>query len=324
MKSKLMTLNLGILIAIFAIFLSACNNDDNDMQPELPIEQNIVEIAVANPNFSSLVAALTNADLASTLEGNGPFTVFAPTNDAFASFLSANGFSSLDEVPNEILTQILLNHVVSGSIKSTDLTQGYVSTVASEKTTSNPISLYVDLSSGVRLNGVSSVTTADIEASNGIIHVVDAVIGVPSVVTHALANENFSILVAALTREDLSTDFVSILSGSGPFTVFAPTNDAFQTLLDSNPDWNNLGDIPAATLEAVLSYHVVGGANVLSSSLSNGQIVEALSKDTFTINIVGGNVSITDENNRTSNIIAVDVQGINGVIHVIEQVILPQ
>jgi len=318
-----MTINLGILVAIFAIFLSACDNDDSNVQPELPIEKDIVEIAVADANFSSLVAALTKADLVSTLEADGPYTVFAPTNDAFAAFLSANGFSSLDEVPVDLLTQVLLNHVVSGEVKSTDLEQGYVSTVATEKSTSNPISLYIDLSSGVKLNGVSSVSTADIEASNGIIHVVDAVIGLPSVVTHALANENFSILVAALTREDLSTDFVSILSGSGPFTVFAPTNAAFQALLDSNPDWNGLADIPAATLEAVLTYHVVGGANVLSTTLSNGQIVEALSKDTFTINIDGDRVFITDENDRDSNILAVDVQGNNGVIHVIENVILP-
>lgn len=305
------------LLALPLILFSSCKDDD------MPETKNIVEIASADAQLSSLVAALQRANLATTLEGTGPFTVFAPTNAAFTAFLSANGFASLDAVPVDVLTQVLLNHVVSGNVKAANLTSGYVSTMATENTTDNELSLYVDLRSGVKLNGGAEVTKADVEASNGTIHVVDEVIGLPTVVTHALSNPEFSSLVAALTRSDLTTDFVSILSGEGPFTVFAPTNAAFQDLLDSNAAWTTLADIPVETLEAVLSYHVINGSNVLSSALNNGQTVTSFGGSDFTINIADSQASITDANGGMANIIAVDVQGSNGVVHAIDAVILP-
>lgn len=308
---------LVILLAPLFLFTS-CDEEDT------PDPQNIVEVASADAQFSSLVAALDRAGLVSTLEGTGPYTVFAPTNAAFDAFLSANGFANLEAVPVPLLTQVLLNHVVGGTVRAANLTTGYVPTSATESTTSNPLSLYVDLTSGVMLNGTVTVSTADVEATNGVIHVVNGVIGLPTVVTHALSNPDFSILVAALTRADLTADFVGILSGDGPFTVFAPTNAAFQALLDSNPDWNSLDDIPVATLEAVLSYHVVNGANVLSSTLSDEQVVETfLSGSSFTVDITDGNVSIKDASGGTAGIAATDVQGSNGVVHVLNAVLLP-
>ena len=308
-----------LLLMLVLPFMLLTSCDENDT----PDPQNIVEVASADAQFSSLVAALQRANLVSTLEGTGPFTVFAPTDAAFDQFLSDNGFASLDDVPVNVLTQVLLNHVVGGTVRAADLSTGYVSTSATESSTSNPLSMYVDLTSGVQLNGISEVTTADVSASNGVIHIVDAVIGVPTVVTHALSNPDFSILVAALTRADLNADFVGILSGDGPFTVFAPTNAAFEALLASNDNWDSLDDIPAATLEAVLSYHVVNGANVLSSSLSDGQVVETFEGSSFTINIADGNVSIEDGQGGNAGIAAVDVQAGNGVVHVLNSVILP-
>lgn len=309
------------LLMVFVFSFTACDDDDDTMPT---VSSDIVDIAQNDGRFTSLVVALTQANLVSTLQGTGPFTVFAPTDEAFDAFLTDNAFASLDEVPNDVLTSVLLNHVVAGKALSTDLSTGYLSSSATEASTSNPLSIYVNLASGVELNGISSVSQANVEASNGVIHVVDAVIGLPTVVTHALANENFTSLVAALTRDDLTTDYVSILSGDGPFTVFAPTNDAFQALLDSNDDWSTLADIPTATLEAVLNYHVVSGSNVLSTDLGNGQNVTTISDDaSFTINLDGGNASITDAQGRTSNIIATDVQGRNGVVHVVDGVLLP-
>jgi len=220
------------------------------------------------------------------------------------------------------LTNILLNHVVSGKVLSSDLTAGYISTLATESTTDNNISALVNLTGGVFINS-SEVIETDIETTNGVIHVVSSVIGIPSVVDIALNNSNFSTLVAALTRADLTVDFVGTLSGVGPFTVFAPTNAAFQALLDSDPIWNTINDIPVATLEAVLLYHVVSGANVLSSTLSDGQVITALSGGTFTINITGSAVSITTSSSGTANITAVDVQGGNGVVHVVDAVLIP-
>ena len=121
-------------------------------------------------------------------------------------------------------------------------------------------SLQIDVSNGVVFNGSATPIDTDIEAKNGIIHTINEVMLPPNVVNLASNNDDFSILVAALTRSDLTTDYVSVLTGEGPFTVFAPTNAAFEALLASSADWNTLEDIPVATLEAVLNYHVVSGA----------------------------------------------------------------
>jgi hypothetical protein len=129
------------------------------------------------------------------------------------NFLSTAGYASINDVPKAALTQILLNHVVSGSVKSTDLTTTYIKTLAKGTATTNNLSMFVNTAGGkVMLNGVATVTTADIIASNGVVHVVDKVIGLPTIVTHALANPNFTSLVGALTGAG-QPDFVTILSG---------------------------------------------------------------------------------------------------------------
>lgn len=307
------------------VFLVSCSIDDDNTVVFTP--ETISEIAIASPGLSTLVRALQRANLVATLDGSGSFTVFAPTNAAFDAFLAANNFSSIEEVPVDLLTKVLLNHVIDGELKSTDLSTTYVNTLATYADTDLNLSMFVDTSSGVKLNGVSNVdlTAADIDATNGVIHVVDAVIGLPTVVDFALADPNFSILVQALTRSDLTTDYVGTLStpngtSPAPFTVFAPTDDAFVDLL-AELNVASLAAIDEPTLNATLSYHAVGGANVRSGDLMDNMTVTTLGGD-ITANITGG-ATLTDANNRVSNIIAVDVQASNGVIHAINKVILP-
>ena len=186
----------------------------------------------------------------------------------------------------------------------------------------NTLSMYVDITSSVKLNGVANVTIADVIASNGVIHVVDAVIGLPTIVTHALANKNFSSLVSALTGAG-QPDFVTILSGTGPFTVFAPTNTAF-TALNAELAPGGIASVSAANLTKVLQYHVVSPANVLAATLTEGQMVTPIltPAQKFTIQLTGG-AKIKDVNNRLSNIIITDVQCANGVIHAVDRVLLP-
>lgn len=257
------------------------------------------------------------------MDGTGNFTVFAPNNAAFANFLNANGFGSLDAVPTPLLKNLLLNHVVSGNIMSADLTTGYVNTLATEPSSNTNLSLYVNTGAGVKLNGVSSVTTPDIEVDNGIIHAVDAVIALPTVVTFATADPTFTNLVAALTRED-QPDFVGILSVTGgtppaPFTVFAPTNQAFADLL-AELGVNSLNDIDGATLTATLNTHVIPQANVRAEDLTDGP-VSTLGADLV---VNAGNATLTDPNGRVANIVVVNVQAVNGVVHAIDKVLLPQ
>jgi uncharacterized surface protein with fasciclin (FAS1) repeats len=307
------------MIALFAIFTVSCDDDDNNVV----VDNTITGKATATANLSILVQALVKADLATTLKGAGPYTVFAPTNDAFTAFLATTPYATINDVPKEALTQILLNHVVTGAVKSTDLTTGYIKTLAKgTASTSNTLSMYVNTTAGVKLNGVATVTTADIMASNGVVHIVDKVIDLPTIVTHAAANANFSTLVSVLNRSG-QPNFITALSATGPFTVFAPTNAAF-TALNTELAPGGIAGVSAANLTKVLQYHVVSPANVLAASLTEGQVVTPIltPAQTFTIQLTGG-AKIKDANNRISNIIITDVQCSNGVIHAIDKVLLP-
>lgn len=323
---KTFKIKLIAFLALIAFVSISCNNDDNDSS-QTP--QTIVSIAKSNPDLSNLVAALEKADLAATLNTSGSYTVFAPTNTAFSAFLSAKGYANLNEVPVAALKEILLNHVLTTKVKSTEIATGYVKTLAKGgASSSNTISMYLEKSTGVTINGGktnggAAVITADIEASNGIIHVVDGVIGLPTIVNHAVANKNFTTLVAALTYNP-SSGFAGILSGTAnsPFTVFAPTNEAFASFL-TETGFSGLPAIPANVLETTLKYHVVTGANVLSTSLTNGQVVNTFAGQNFTVNLTGG-AKITDASDRVSTIVATDVQCSNGIIHVIDKVLLPK
>ena len=273
--------------------------------------QTIADLAVATEDLSNLVAALTEAGLVSALEQTGAFTVFAPTNAAVETFLADNGFANVSEVPVNLLTQILLNHVVPGKFLSTELSTDYVSSLSTAGPDGAKLSLFIDTASGVTINGISDVVTPDIEASNGVVHIVDAVIGLPTLVDHALANPGFTSLVDALTSGGNST-FTDLLSGDGPFTVFAPVNDAFTAF--ANPDGNELNNI--------LANHVISGAAAFSAGLTNSYantLGENADSDALSlyINTDLGIVTL----NGTSDVIQPDVVAVNGVIHGVDAVI---
>ncbi len=314
MKNFKRTLMILPLAAIFFI-VASCSNDDDDNIVMLP--ETITELAAATPDLSILVDALTRANLTETLNQPGSYTVFAPTNAAFSAFLSQNNISSLGDVPVDVLTNILLNHVVIGENNSTSLSTGYVSTLATKGGTDLNLSMFIDTSNGVALNGVSKVVTADIDATNGIIHIVDAVIGLPTVVDHALANPAFQSLVAALGAAD--GDLVTVLSGEGSFTVLAPDNNAFTTFLNGTA----LGDVPTDALANILLNHVLGSV-VTSSDLTG---LGAGYTKTLASGPNGNQLSLYFNTsngvtfNGISSVTAADVVTSNGIIHAINSVI---
>jgi len=304
-------------------FFSSCEKEDDTTEPTA---KNIVELAQDNADLSSLVAALTDTrhttEFVNLLSGTDAYTVFAPTNAAFQALLdSDSSWNSLGDIPIATLDAVLKFHVISGTVKSTDLTASYVPTLSTGPN-SEAISLQVAVSPAVKFNGNTSPVNVDIEASNGIVHTVDNVMLPPNVVTLALNGSGFTSLVAALTDARHTTDFVTVLSGTGPFTVFAPTNTAFQALLDSDSTWNSIGDIPVATLDKVLKYHVVNAANVHADQLTDNQEITMLSGGKVTIDLSSGAKVVTNLSDSVT-ISATDVQGTNGVIHVIDAVLLP-
>jgi uncharacterized surface protein with fasciclin (FAS1) repeats len=312
-----------LLSLLFVGLLTTSCSDDDDSTATNPT---IVDIAIATPDLSNLVAALQAADgdLVSVLS-EGEFTVLAPTDAAFESFLFANGFASLDDVPTDVLSNILLNHVITGEVRSSDLAAlgaGYSSTNATNADGDN-LSLYFNTTDGVMFNGVSSVATADVEASNGVVHVVDAVIGLPTIATFASSNDAFSTLVDALAYADTGSPTIPWIGtvsdpSAGPLTLFAPSNDAFIELYNEL-NIPGIYEIDTPTIDATLLMHVVSG-NIQSSGLPSGTVTTLGADITFSLT---PSPQITDPNERVSNIVAVDVQAVNGVIHTIDKVILP-
>lgn len=319
LKKIKIALSLGALTGL--TLLSSCSKDDTDPvgtngNTNSSEKKNIVEIASGNSDLSSLVEALTEADLVSALEAKGPFTVFAPNNKAFQDLLASNDdWNTIKDIDKATLKNVLLFHVLGSEVKSSALEAGYVNTLATAQ--DNNLSLQVATDGMVKFNGTTGVVKADVDASNGVVHIVDKVMLPPSLVNLVENNPDFSILKEALIKGGL----VDALKADGPFTVFAPNNAAFTKLLASKKEWNSLDDIPNATLVAVLKYHVVPNANVQSKDLKAGDIT-MLGSGKVTVDLTDG-AKLKTSSNQTVKIIATDVQGTNGVVHVIEDVLVP-
>lgn len=312
MKKNLSFLGWTLLLALPFLFV-ACGDDDDEPTPIVE-PMSIVEIASGDAQFSTLVAALQQANLVSVLEGNGPFTVFAPTNAAF----TAAGID-LNTISDEALTEVLLYHVLGGAkITSGDLADGqtYASTASTYGPGETQLSILIEKSSnGVVINGTTNVSTADVDATNGVIHIVDQVILPLDIVGHAVANSNFTSLVGALGAADAG--LVDLLQTDGPFTVFAPLNSAFAAIQST------VDGLTTEQLAKVLTYHVVTPGNVRSTDLTDGMdVTTANVAEKFTVNI-DGSVTITDAAGGTSTVVLTDVQATNGVIHVLDAVIIP-
>ncbi len=313
------------LILFLTLGFVACSNDDDNTPDPTENEGTIADFVEGNEDYSTLLAALERAGLVTVLDGTDEFTVFAPNNDAFDAFLAANGFTALSDIPTEVLTNVLLNHVVNGTVESTALSTGYINSLATFGETDFNLSLFINTNGGVSINGVSNVTTADVGVTNGVIHAVDNVIGLPTIVTQATANSDFSSLVDALVAaSDEEFNYVDFFAGtsSSPFTVFAPNNDAFAALLQAL-GVSSVDEIPQTTLKRVLNYHLIAPANVRAGDLSEGLEAETFQGESVTFTLVDG-PKIIDATGMPTNIIATDVQTDNGVIHAIDGVLLPQ
>lgn len=310
MKTPFSKLSFALLAIFSMVVFASCSKDDKDEPMDTP--KNIVEVASGDARFSILVEAVTKANLASALQADGPFTVFAPTNDAFNALFAQLGVSGIADLDAATLTPILLNHVVSGQVKAADVATGYASTLNTSAPGNNSVKIFLNKGSDVKVEG-SKVIIADIMASNGVIHAIDKVILPSTVVGHAINNPNFSILVEAVVKANL----VDALSAAGPFTVFAPTNDAFNKLFNTL-GVSGVSALTAEQLTPILLYHVVSG-NVTSSQVSTGSVPTL--KDGSNLNLLVNSMGVTI--NSGVNVVATDVQGSNGVIHVIDAVLLP-
>ncbi|MEQ8238515.1 MAG: fasciclin domain-containing protein [Cyclobacteriaceae bacterium] len=304
---------LGVL-ALSLTFFTSCDSDDDDVVMEdETATQNIVEIASANEDLSTLVSVLTEyPDLVSALSSEGSFTVFAPTNQAFADLLPVIGQTSYADVPKDVIERILKYHVVTAAaVESSALSDEQVIATFLEGE-----SVTVSLDAGVSING-ASVVAADIEASNGIVHVVDAVL-VPSlemsivntVVEPAYFNSSFSILTEAVVKAGLLT---TLIDTEANFTVFAPSNAAFEAA-----GITSLDGLDADALTPILTYHVLGAEVNAAGLPATGSAIETLNGNIY-LSVNGEGIFL----NGTTEVIATDIAADNGVVHVIDRMLMP-
>ncbi len=299
-------------------FLAACGGSDDDPPAAAPaVTPTITQTVTTDARFSVLAEAVTAAGLADTLSAAGPYTVFAPTNDAFTALLAELGVTKAELLADKaLLTQVLTYHVLPGRVAKAAVVPGKAITALQ----GGIFKIDAEGSALVVTDGrnrKATITATDVAASNGVIHVVDKVLlpADKNIVETAQALPDFSILVEAVVAADLQ----GALSATGPLTVFAPTNDAFAGLLTELGLTKDALLADKALLTKVLTYHVVNG-RVLKADVPVGAAITTLEGGTFTVDAT---LAITDARSRKANITATDVLASNGVIHVIDKVILP-
>ncbi len=298
------------LAALSAVTMMAACGSDDDPPPSIGV--------VAQQNgFNALLAAANKAGLSAALAGTDKLTVFAPTDAAFTALAGRLGFADATAMVNALtadqLNKILSYHVLADEVKKAAVPLA-TDIVTLESGVIRVKSSGADLLITDELLRDSKITATDIAASNGVVHVVDSVLlpeGLLNIVQTAQANPLFSRLVEAV----VSADLAGALSGAGPLTVFAPTNPAFAAIATV------VAGLTTEQLATVLTYHVVG-AKVLAAGIPFGTEIETLSGQNITIN-AGTPPTISDVTDATANIVATDIETSNGVIHVIDKVLIP-
>lgn len=326
------SLAVSALVLVASLGLVACDSDD----PDLDARPSIAALLQTTAELSTLNAAVSAAGLTATLDGNTNYTVFAPTNSAFASLLDALDISAEQLLALDGIDGVLLYHVTAGTVFSTELSAGQTVTTARPEGAATFTIVQAGSGFGIDTSGDGQanarITTEDIEARNGVVHLIDAVLLPPDF----MADDEPGTLDAVIAgRSDLSvlttalgaTGLTSVLANTeSEFTVFAPTDDAFTTLLTSL-DLTAEQLLALTGIDGVLLYHVTAGT-VLSTDLSAGQTVTTArvnGEATFTVVAADGGFGIDTTGNGEADalITTVDIAAENGVVHVIDAVLVP-
>ena len=309
---------------MFISILAGCGGNDDDAPPP-----GTLAAEATGRGFTALVAAADKAGLVPALSSStSSLTVFAPTDAAFTSLATTLGFASVTAMVTALdgptLAKILQYHVLPTRKTAADLVAGGATQATLYTFEGAASTLALNTTAGVKITDEvlteATVTTANVPASNGVIHVIDKVLvppGVLNVVQMAQLNPTFSVLVEGVVAANLATT----LSGTGPFTVFAPSNAAFTAAL-TELSLTKAQLLASPTLGGILTYHVVSG-NVRAATVAALPKPASVTTVQGTAFTVGTTLQITDARARVANLAATDVIASNGVIHVIDKVILP-
>lgn len=313
----------SIIFSLLLLAISGCSTSD-DAGDVLEPSNTIADFIGNNPDYTSLNAALLRTGLKNNLFSSGRFTFFAPNNAAFNAFLSKNAFENLDAVPAEVLTHLMLNHIVQGEIRANELATGYLTSSSTFSPNGDHLSMYVSVSDDIRINSSTLITKPEILLDNGVIHTVDAVINLPDILTFLIADPSFDQFVAAMERDENFglLEVLQVEVDPAPFTLFAPANDGFVKLLEES-ELESIDEILSNDLQKLLSYHIAGGVNIRKEDFKTNMIISTLKTGEIRL-IQEEDFLIIDERERVSQILITDIQATNGVIHNVEKVLLPE
>jgi transforming growth factor-beta-induced protein len=303
MKNKKNFIKIFSVLTTMTIFLlSAC---EEKVQTD---EKNIVEVLSTESDLSTMFAAINYGMIGNLLENYSPFTVFAPSNEAFDEFFTNLGVSGIEDLSSETLDSIILYHMLGGEVQASLFENGFVSTLSAGP----DFQPMVMLMSGYKstLNVDATITGFNIMASNGVIHVIDKVLLFPTVLDILNMDGGFKHFVEAMNKAEMD----SIMIAKGPYTIFAPTDEAFEELF-TDRGMSGIDDMTKEQLVPILQFHIARGnlesadLNYSTISTLNGDVVVDLSSS-YVIN-------------SSANVTEIDLQGKNGVVHSINKVLIP-
>lgn len=313
------SLRILFLVLITGCVLSCVDEDDNGNIINGPTT---LDFLMESPDHAIFLDALVRTQLDQTLGNSGNLTTFAPTDQAFAVFLAANDYSSVTAIPEDLLRTLVLYHIQSETRTTDQYNSQYYKTQASID--GSQMDVFVSFVNRVfKLNNTATVTNADNRVSNGIVHVVDNVLALPSLYTLLAANPDFTNLVTALNQEGFRTTLNDVENARVPFTVFAPSNAAFTSLIAVNPNdnLNNLQDVLNQNdLADKLLYHVLGNQGLRLEDFQEGQVLDPIGMGTFVLNTSTG-FTILDGSETRTQITATNITAFNGVLHTVDFVL---
>jgi len=287
-------------------------------------DTDLLDLGESLPYFEDFMYALNKTHLTYLMEENGPYTVFAPVQASFSIFRTENMIKHLDEFPEDKLADILLYHFIHGDWTLADLPPGYHATLLPERTTGNPIDLYIEKNDIFRINGLNTIDEPDLATINGYIHSINSILKIPYMLDHLSNNKEFSMIIEVLERNDLDPDILDHLTNGDPVTFLAPTNKAIQSFLGAHPNWQTVHDIPSQNLNDILRNHLITDRNIVLNDLKGDLILTSDYGHKFTIHINYPKWTVRGESEKLATLSIRDIQAVNGIIHQVDRVLLPE
>ncbi|MCB0448114.1 MAG: fasciclin domain-containing protein [Gelidibacter sp.] len=327
---------------LFILILTAiysCGNDDSVTEP-MPIEptKTIYQEIAANPNLTSFTMALDKLTVLKNILNDeteiavsvDEFTVFAPTNDAFDTFLLNNGYDGVEAIDEDnpddfaFLVSYINSHITQLQT-TTDMMEeigsGYLTTFTDDEINM----FYYSSNDTISLNGAAMIIEADIYATNGVIHIVDNIIPIPTLTTFIEANPDFSIMnealenIAVMQGSTIQDDFTNAIA----YSAFIPNNSAFENLYEE-AGINSLIDFPSSIIEDIVEVHMLPNMHFNSGDIEDAVdgTISTLTDDLHVALDSNENFILTDPQDRTATIIKTDIRASNGYLHIIDRVLL--